>query len=123
MTNDGDAAGGDLHAAPGRERRVELLLGRRVFDPDGECLGRIQEIVADFADGACLVRAYLVGRQGLAERLGGGRLTHALVGLLGGGRGYEGWVVPWDAMDLADAERPRCTVPRAALSRRDASDP
>ena len=98
-----------------RERRVELLLGRRVLDPDGASVGRIEEIVADFAGDECLVRAYLVGHHALAERLGGGRLVRALAALLGGGRGYEARAVPWDAMDLSDPERPRCTVRRAEL--------
>ena len=99
----------DLRVPPERERRVELLLGRPVLGPDGRSLGRIEEIVADFADGECVVRAYLVGRHALAERLGGGPLVRGLVRLLGGGRGWEVRTIPWDAMDLADPERPRCT--------------
>jgi sporulation protein YlmC with PRC-barrel domain len=106
-----------LRVSPERERRVELLLGRRVVDPDGASVGRIEDIIADFVGGGdeCVVRAYLVGRHGLAERLGGGRLVRALVRLLGGGRGFEGCMVPWEAMDLSDPERPRCTVRRAEL--------
>ena len=111
-----DDAAGDLRVPPERERRVELLLGRRVVDPDGASVGRIEEIVADFVEGGeCVVRAYLVGRHALVERLGGGRLTAGLVRLLGGGRGWEARAVPWDAMDLRDPQRPRCTVRRAEL--------
>lgn len=113
----------DLRVPPERERRVELLLGRRVVDPDGASVGRIEEIVADFVDGECVVRGYLVGRHALLERLGGGRLVHSLARLLGGGRGYEGRLVPWDAMDLGDPERPRCTVRRDALPPGASPDP
>jgi hypothetical protein len=99
------------------EVHVELLLGRRVHDVDGAYVGRIEEMVAlDDGEGGFEVRAYLVGRQALAERLGGGRLVRALLHLLMRGRGREGRIVPWDAMDLADPAHPRCTRPRATLA-------
>jgi hypothetical protein len=99
-----------------RELRLEHLLGRRVHDADGACLGRIEEVVAlDDGEGGFVVDAYLVGRQAIAERLGGGRLASSLTRLVSGGRGYSGIRVPWDAMDLSDPERPRCTRTRAAL--------
>ena len=100
-----------------REVALELLLGRRVRDPDGVSLGRLEEVVAEHEGNDLLVRAYLVGRHALAERFGGGRLMSALARLLTRGRGYEGLIVPWHAMDLADPARPRCTLRRDEIRR------
>jgi hypothetical protein len=96
---------------------LELLLGRRVTDAAGEPLGRLQEVVAEHEGDELLVRAFLVGRQGLAERFGGGPLMRALARLLTGGRGYEETIVPWEAMDLRDPARPRCTLRRDEIRR------
>ena len=99
------------------EVALELLLGRQVYDPAGVPLGRLEEVVAEHEGGELLVRAFLVGRQALAERFGGGPLARALGGLLTGGRGREGLIVPWHAMDLRDPARLRTTLDRAALRR------
>jgi len=102
---------------PVTEVHVELLLGRRVHDGDGAYIGRIEEIVAlDDGEGGFEVRAFLVGRQAIAERLGGGRLARSIFRLLTRGRGHDGCIVPWDAMDLSDPAHPRCTRPRATLA-------
>lgn len=99
------------------EVRVEHLLGRRVHDPDGTCLGRIEEVIAlDDGEGGLVVDVFLVGRHAAAERLGGGRLASSLLQLLAGGRGHEGYAVPWVAMDLSDPLRPRCMRRRAELA-------
>ena len=100
-----------------REIALELLLGREVRDAAGVPLGRLEEVVAEHEGGELLVRAYLVGRHALAERFGGGRLLGALARLLTGGRGYEGLIVPWDAMDLSDLARPRTTLDRDTIRR------
>lgn len=104
-----------------REVPLERLLGRHVRDVDGASLGRLEEIVAEHEGETLVVRAFLVGRHALAERLGGGRLARALARLVTRGHGYESMVVPWDAMDLRDPERPRCTLRRADVARHTAA--
>lgn len=102
--------------ADATEVHLELLLGRRVHDVDGTYVGRIEEVVAlDDGEGGFEVRAFLVGHQAIAERFGSGRLTRALLRLLTRGRSHTGCVVPWEAMDLGDPARPRCTRRRAEL--------
>lgn len=100
-----------------RELALERLLGRRVHDADGASLGCVEDVVAEHEGDALVVRAWLVGTHALAERLGGGRLAHAVARLLTRDRGYERFVVPWDAMDLRDPDHPRATRPRAELAR------
>ena len=102
----------------GREIALELLLGRPVRDAAGEPLGRLQEVVAEHEGDELLVRAFLVGRHALVERFGGGPLLGALARLLTGGRGYHEMLVPWEAMDLSDPARPRCTLRRDEVRRR-----
>ena len=77
------------------EVAFELLLGRPVTDVAGESLGRLQEVVAEHEGDELLVR-------GLCGLFGGA--DHTLT-------------VPWDAMDLSDPSRPRCTLRRAEVER------
>jgi hypothetical protein len=65
----------------------------------------------------CVVGEFVVGRYGLLERLGGGRLAASLLRLLTRGRGYEGYRVEWDRIDLSDPRHPRCTVRQSELQR------
>jgi hypothetical protein len=97
------------------EGRVELMLGRRVVDPDGEVVGRLEEVVAELEGDGYVVREFHVGAFAMAERLGGGMLGRALLRLVGGRRVYRGYAVPWELMDLSDPERPRVTVPKREL--------
>ena len=101
------------------ERRVELLIGLRVVDADGALVGRLEEIVAELVDEEYRVREYHVGAFAALERIGAGMLGRSLLRLIGGGRVYDGYVVPWDLMDLTDADRPRVTVAKSELRRID----
>ena len=98
------------------EIRLEHLLGRRVVDRRGRVVGRVEEVHAEREDGEWIVREYVLGVGGLIERLAAGALVGSLL------RGFapepERHVVPWDALDLSDAERPRLTRPLAELPRR-----
>jgi len=89
----------------------ELLLGRKVHDPEGQRVGRILEVHAGLEGKDCVVREYLLGTAALLTRLGisAGRL----VGLP---LHREPIRVPWDQMDLSDPERPRlrCSVEELA---------
>ena len=118
-----DAGGERAAAGAGRELHVELLLGRKVVDASGEVVGRIEEVVAEVEDGEPVVRHFLVGKYALIDRLGGGRLARALARLLARGRAYEGYAIPWDAIDLSDPEHPRTRVPKHELAAGRASGP
>jgi hypothetical protein len=89
------------------------LLGRKVFDPSGKFAGRIEEVHAHKdARGDCVIEEYMLGREALMERLSVAGASEFLVHLLGGRRGKTSHKVPWDKMDLTDADHPRiiCAV-------------
>jgi sporulation protein YlmC with PRC-barrel domain len=102
---------------PVTECRLELLIGRRVVDADGEVVGRLEEVVAELDGEDYVVREFHIGAFAMFERLGGGMLGRGLLRLIGGKRLYDGYVVPWKLMDLGDPERPRVTVPKRELAR------
>ncbi len=85
---------------------VELLLGKRVHDPNGRNAGRILEIMARKDGAHCFVTEYLLGSGGLLTRLG---ISSAhLVGLP---VRSEPKRIPWQQMDLSDPDHPRLRVP------------
>lgn len=99
------------------ECRAELLIGRRVVDANGEVVGRLEEIIADYVDEEYVVREFHVGAYAAFERLGTGMFGRSLLRLIGGDRIYRGYAVPWRQMDLSEPEHPRVTVPKAELPR------
>lgn len=110
------ATNGDARAT--REVRLELLVGRKVWDAAGECVGRIEEVCAEpDRDGGTdyLVREFHVGRLAGWERLFGGRFARSVLRTLGGDRVWRGYRVPWADLDLADPARPRVRRLRSAL--------
>ena len=98
------------------EIRLEQLLGRRVVDRRGHMVGHVEEVHAEREDGEWIVREYVLGVGGLVERLAAGDLVASLLG--GFAPEPERHLVPWDALDLSDAEHPRLTRPLAELPRR-----
>jgi sporulation protein YlmC with PRC-barrel domain len=98
------------------EVRLEDLLGRRVLDRGGRRLGRLEEVHAEREDGEWIVREYVLGVGGLVERLAAGELVASLLGRFAPEPARH--VVPWDALDLSDPERPRLTRTLAELRRR-----
>ena len=104
-----------------REVRLEHLLGRNVVDATGEVVGRLEEAIAEVRTHAGgsehVVREFHVGKFAVLERLGAGPLGGGLLRLLGGKRFYEGYVVPWELMDLSDPERPVVRCVRSELQR------
>src|SRR5204862_7631863 len=94
---------------PGRrlmaEVTLERLLGRRVLDARGRLVGRLEEVRAERDDGEWIVREYVLGVGGLLERLAADGLVASLLGRWA--PEVDRYIVPWDALDLADPERPR----------------
>ena len=66
------------------EIHVELLLGTKVRDVDGEDIGRIEELRVERDDKALLVEAYLIGTSALIERLSAWTLVRPIQRFLNG---------------------------------------
>jgi sporulation protein YlmC with PRC-barrel domain len=92
-----------------RERRIERLLGRRVFDGDGRAVGRIEEMRAEKEHDYFVVTEIDVGPVALLERLS---VRH--LGITWPGRSH-GYRVRWDQIDLEDEQRPRLLCDRSEL--------
>jgi hypothetical protein len=93
------------------ELRLDRLVGRMVMTANHRRLGRIEEIRADKHGSGCVVAAYVLGRAGLAERLGVGLRL-----LVGHGR-RAGYIARWDQLDVSDVTRPRLRCPVDELVR------
>jgi hypothetical protein len=87
------------------ERRLELLLGRKVHAQDGRVIGRIEEFHAEREHDYYVVTEYHVGRAALLERLSVRHLGFTLPGRV------HGYRVRWDQLDLDDPDHPRLTCP------------
>jgi hypothetical protein len=87
------------------EARVERLLGRPVIDARGRRVGRIEEIQAERDGPEWVVRGYVLGMDGLLERLAAGAIAEALLGTLARRRRRR--TIAWDELDLTDPGRPR----------------
>src|SRR4051812_15663189 len=92
---------------------LEQLVGRKVRDSQGAAAGRIQEVHAKTENGQTLVTEYVLGKQGLMERLS---ISGVSMSILRNLRALQSPAesshhVPWKMMDLSDPRRPRlrCT--------------
>ena len=88
------------------ETKVELLLGVKVRDANGEKVGRIEEIRVERTGNGLLVEAYLVGASALVDRLSAWTLVRPIKGLLRSRHMYSLYDVPWQDMDLTDPAHP-----------------
>ncbi len=106
------------------ELHVEMLLGRRVVDPDGRNIGRIEDVVAEPHSDQLVVREYLTGERGLLSRLSVVTsrsvlfFIHLVAGRVTAGR-PRGYRIMWDEMDLSDPEHPRALVTKDRLRERE----
>jgi hypothetical protein len=98
------------------EVHVERLLGRQVVDGRGRRIGRIEEVQAEREGPDWVVRGYVIGVDGLIERLAAGGIVRALLGALAPKRRHR--TVAWNELDLADPERPRLRSASGAAVRR-----
>ena len=110
-----DAMAREVPREATREVRLELLVGRKVRDAAGECVGRIEEVCVELDGGDYVVREFHVGTLAGWERLFGGRLARSVLRTVTRGRIWRGYRVPWADLDLVDPGRPRVRRLRAAL--------
>lgn len=87
------------------ERRLEHLLGRKVYAQDGRAVGRLEEVRATREGEHYVVADYRIGTAALLERLSVGSL-----GVLRAGH-PKGYRAAWDQLDIEDQNRPTLTVP------------
>ena len=87
-----------------RNVHLELLLGRKVYDPDGVRVGRIFSVLAEREGDDCVIREYPLGAGALLARLGI-PIRRDLIR------------VPWDQLDLSDPEKPRLRCAMEELKR------
>ena len=95
-----------------RRVHLERLLGKTVRDAVGRRVGRIEEFRAEQQGHRCVVTEYLLGREGLMERLSISDLSLLLLRPLGARRNGRSFRVPWQHMDLSAPTHPRlrCTL-------------
>jgi sporulation protein YlmC with PRC-barrel domain len=90
-----------------QEVRLELLVGRCVYDTEGRKLGDIEEIIAETIDGELVVTEFHIGAGAAAERLSIRHFGSRFFALLGAhGRSPKPLKIPWQRMDLEDPRRP-----------------
>jgi sporulation protein YlmC with PRC-barrel domain len=97
------------------EVNVELLIGTKVRDIDGEKVGRIEEIRVERDEKSCVVDAYLIGASALIERLSAWTLVRPVARFLHSRNAYSLYRVPWQDMDLTDPRHPRLRVAKHEL--------
>jgi hypothetical protein len=97
-----------------RELRIEQLVSRRVRDPDGRKLGRVEEIIAEIQGIEWVVVEVHVGSGALLERL---VALSALVPIIGKltRRSRKRYCIPWAQLDVSDPDHPRALVRQADL--------
>ncbi len=98
-----------------REVHLELLLGHKVFDSEGEAVGRIEEVVARKEGGEWVVKEYWVGSGALLHRLSVRGAARALLSLFVSKEQAPGYRVPWDKLDLSHSKRLRLDCARSEL--------
>ncbi|HJP86378.1 MAG TPA: PRC-barrel domain-containing protein [Gemmatimonadaceae bacterium] len=94
---------------------VELLLGTKVYDVNGEKVGRIEELRAEQKGKSCYVESYMIGASALVERMSAWTLVRPIKRMLKARHVYSAFEVPWQEMDLSDPKRPRLTIAKKDL--------
>jgi sporulation protein YlmC with PRC-barrel domain len=95
--------------------KVELLVGTKVRDADGENVGRIEEIRVERQEKALLVESYLIGASALIERLSARTLVRPIRRFLRLRHIYSVYEVPWQDMNLDDPKRPVLRIAKRDL--------
>jgi sporulation protein YlmC with PRC-barrel domain len=98
-----------------RELHLELLLGKQVWDCEGQYVGRIEEICAQQRGNDWVIQEYLVGSTALLERLSAWKIGLGLLKLMGARKIYGGYRIPWEQLNLSNPDRPSLRCTRADL--------
>jgi hypothetical protein len=97
------------------EVSIELLLGAKLRDVDGESVGRIEEFRVRRDENVCLLDAYLVGASAVIDRLSAWSLARPIGRYLRTRKFVTVYEVPWQDMDLTDPKKPRLRIPKRDL--------
>jgi len=89
---------------------VELLVGTKVRDVNGESVGHIEELRVERDGNSCRVESYLIGASALVERLAAWTLVRPVVRAMHARKLYRLYDVPWQEMDLSDPARPKLRI-------------
>lgn len=89
---------------------VELLLGRQVYDANGEKVGRIEEFRVEDDGNSCRIETYLIGASALIQRLSAWTLVRPIQRALRSRKLYSVFEVRWQDMDLSDPKQPRLRI-------------
>ena len=92
-----------MSTADNRERHIERLIGRAVYDDEGRSVGRIEELHAEKEGDYYVIAAIDLGSDALLERLA---VRHLGFTLFGRPHGYR---ARWDQIDLENERRPTLT--------------
>ncbi len=99
---------------------LDQLVGRVVHDADGRRLGRIEELEAELVleshGNDYVVTRFGIGRFGILDTIASGRIVQQLVRRLMRATSYVRYDIPWEWMDLTDAEHPRVNRPERELA-------
>jgi hypothetical protein len=94
---------------------VELLIGTKVRDSEGQSVGRIEEFRVERQHNALLVEAYLIGASAVIDRLSAWTLVRPIRRLLRRRHVFRVYEVPWQDMDLTDPSQPRLRIAKRDL--------
>ncbi|MDP9205149.1 MAG: hypothetical protein M3P12_06800 [Gemmatimonadota bacterium] len=97
------------------EINVEHLLGTKVYDVDGNDVGRIEEFRVERDGKSCLVEAYLIGTSAVIQRLSAWTLVRPIKRVLNTRKIYAVYRIPWQDMDLSDPDHPRLRIGKRDL--------
>lgn len=103
-------------ASSGQEISVERLLGRRVRDPDGNTLGRVEEIIAEIRGTEWTVIEVHLGVGALVGRLVEISSLVPIIGKLAWSE-RKRYRLLWNELDLSDPDHPRSLVRHVDLER------
>jgi len=99
------------------ELQLRKILGAKVYDSEGEHIGRLEEIEAERGDESCAIVSYLVEHRGLLDRISTWALTSSMQKKLSRKSSSQPYRVGWDQMDISDPHHPRTVVPKELLAR------
>jgi len=97
------------------EVKIELLIGAKVHDVNGEKVGRIEEISVERQDNGLLVESFLVGASALISRLSAWTLVRPIRRSLKSRHIYSSYEIPWQDLDLSDPRRPKLRTAKRDL--------